>query len=127
MTRSLKLTKVRAEHPGGLGARPKRDKSSTRAYPTLHTTEEETDENKTNRTKNWVDNKSINRAAKKEVNTKEDVNTKPPDYDQSIGFPHKAAQVNPQMQYNLQFNQGMYQPPFPVNNLQNTAMMSGFN
>ena len=64
------------------------------------------------------------------MNTEEDVNTKPPDYDQSIGFPHRAAQVNPQMQYNSQFNQGMYQPMFPMNNLQNTAWVSsdhGFN
>ena len=58
------------------------------------------------------------------------MNTKPPDYDQSLGLPHRAAQVNPQMQYNLQFNQGMYQPTFPMNNLQNTALFSsdsGFN
>ena len=107
MKRSLKLTIARAKHPGSLGARPKRDRSSTRAYPTLPTTEEEADENETNKTKNWVNNKSIYRAAKKEVNTKEDVNTKPPDYDQSIGFPHNTAQINPQMQYNLQFNQGI--------------------
>ena len=50
MKRSLKLTKARAEHPEGLGARPRRDKSSTRAYPTLPTTEEEADENETNKT-----------------------------------------------------------------------------
>ena len=95
MKRSLKLTITKAMHPEGTGARPRRGKSSTRAYPTLPTTEEEADENETNKTKNWVDNKSINRAAKKEVNTKEDVNTKPPDYDQSIGCPHNTAQANP--------------------------------
>ena len=39
MKKSLKLIKVRAAHPGGLGARSRRDKSSTRAYPTLPTTE----------------------------------------------------------------------------------------
>ena len=105
MKRSLKLTVERAKLPRGLGAKPKRDRSSTRAYPMLPTTEEEEDESETNKTKNWINNKSINRTAKKEG--KDDVNTKAPDYDQSIGFPHRAAQVNPQMQYNLQFNQGM--------------------
>ena len=104
MKRSLKLTAEKIKNHGSLGARPKRDRSSKRAYPTLPTTEEEADDAETNKTENWVNNKSINRAAKKGLNTEEDVNTKPPDYDQSIGFPHRAAQVNPQMQYNLQFN-----------------------
>ena len=50
MKRSLKLTITRAKHPEGLGARPRRNKSSARAYPTLPTTEEEADENETNKT-----------------------------------------------------------------------------
>ena len=59
-----RLTIARAKHPGGLGAKPKRDRSSTRAYPTLPTTEEEEDENETNKTTNWINNKSINRKTK---------------------------------------------------------------
>ena len=70
MKKSLKLTKVKAANPRGLGARSKRDKSSTRAYPTLPTTEEETVETETSRTKDWVNkrqftNKNANGAAKK--------------------------------------------------------------
>ena len=67
MKKSLKLTKVKAANPIGLGARSKRDKSSTRAYPTLPTTEEETAET----TKNWMDNKNANGATKREVSLKE--------------------------------------------------------
>ena len=77
MKRSLKLTITKAKHPEGLGARPRRGKSLTRAYPTLHTTEEETDETENDKTKNWVNNKSISRAANKDVDRKEDANTKP--------------------------------------------------
>ena len=62
-----------------------------RAYPTLPTTEEETDEMEDDKTKNWVKNKSISKTANREVDRKEDENTKPPAYDQSIGFPHNAA------------------------------------
>ena len=128
--RLLKVTADKIKNPGSLGAQPKRDRSSKRAYPTLPTTEEEADDAGTNKTEKWVNNNSINRAAKKGVNTEEDVNSKPPDYDQYLGLQHRAAQGNPQMQYNLQLNQGMYQPTFPMNNLQNAAWFSsnsGFN
>ena len=66
MKRSLKLTVEKIKKPGSLGARPKRGRSSTRAYPTLPTTEEEADDAETDKTENWVNNKSINKAAKKE-------------------------------------------------------------
>ena len=39
--RSLKLILEKIKNPGSLGAYPKRDRSSKRAYPTLPTTEEE--------------------------------------------------------------------------------------
>ena len=48
--RSLKLTADKIKNPGSLGAQPKRDRSSKRAYPTLHTTEEEADDAGTNKT-----------------------------------------------------------------------------
>ena len=67
MKRSLKLTITKVKHPEGLGTRPRRGKSLTRAYPTLPTTEEETDETENDKTKNWVNNKSISRAAIKDV------------------------------------------------------------
>ena len=66
MKRSLRLTITKAKHPEGLGARQRRGKSSTRAYPTLPTTEEETDETENDKTKNWVNNKNISKAANKE-------------------------------------------------------------
>ena len=94
MKKSLKLTKVKAENPRGLGVRSKRDKSSTRAYPTLPTTEEETVETETCRTKDWLKNKNDNGATKKEVSPKEDANAKPPDYDQSVGWPYQTPQHN---------------------------------
>ena len=119
--RSLKLTADKIKNPGSLGARPKRDRSSKRAHSTLPTTEEEADETGTNETEKWLNNSSINKAAMRGADTEEAMNSKPPDYDQSLGLQHRAAQVNSQMQYNLQLNQGMCQPTFPMKNLQNSA------
>ena len=84
--RSLKLTADKIKNPGSLGAKPKRDRSSKRAYPTLPTTEEEADEAGTDKAEKWVNNNSINRTARKGGNTEEDANSKPPNYDQSLGF-----------------------------------------
>ena len=99
MKKSLKLTKVKAANPGGLGAKSKRNKSLTRTYPTLPTTVEETIEPGTSRTEDWVykrqiTNRNANGAAKKEASPKEDANAKPPDYDQSVGWPYQTPQHN---------------------------------
>ena len=99
MKKSLKLTKVKAANPGGLGAKSKRNKSLTRTYPTLPTTVEETIEPGTSRTedliyKRQITNRNANGAAKKEASPKEDANAKPPDYDQSVGWPYQTPQHN---------------------------------
>ena len=58
-----------------------------------------------------MNSNNINRLAKKGKNNEEDANSKPPNYDQSLGLQYRAAQGIPQMQ----FNQGMYQPMVPMN------------
>ena len=60
---------------------------------------EETIEPGTSRTENWVNkgqstNRNANGGAKKEVSPKDDANTKPPDYDQSVGWPYQTPQHN---------------------------------
>ena len=66
-----------------------------------------------------MNNSSTDKATARRVDNGGPVNSKPPDYDQLIRSQHSAAQPNLQMQFNQQFNQGMYQPTFPMNNLQN--------
>ena len=122
--RSLKVTTDKIKHPESLGANRKRDRSLIRAYPTLPTTEEVADETGTNETEKWVNNSSINKVAVRRANIEETMNSKPPDYDQSVRSQNGVAQGNHQMQYNQQFNQGMYQPTFPMNNLLNNALAS---
>ena len=58
LKRSLMLTKTPAANPRGLGAKTKRNKSSTRAYPTLPATVEESVESGTNRTEKWIKKKN---------------------------------------------------------------------
>ena len=115
MERTLKLTLEKIKNPGSLGANPKRDRSSIRAYPILPTTQEEAEEAGTDRAEKWVNSNNINRSATQGRSNEEDANSKPPNYDRSLGLQYRAAQVNSQMQYNSQFSQGMYQPMFPMN------------
>ena len=60
MKRTLKLTLSKIKNPGSLGANPKRDLSSRRAYPTLPTTKEEAEESGTDRAEKWVNSNNIN-------------------------------------------------------------------
>ena len=91
---------------------------------------EESVESGTSRTENWVNkaeqsaSRSVNEGVKTEMSPKDDANAKPPDYNQSMGWPYLMPQHNSQMQYGIQqFNTGQYQQLFPVNNPQNTFMM----
>ena len=94
LKRSLVLTKTQAANPRGLGAKTKRNKSSTRAYPTPPATVEESVESRTSRTENWVNkaeqsaSRNVNEGVKTEVSTKDDANAKPLDYNQSMGWPY---------------------------------------
>ena len=80
---------------------------------------EETVESETSRTENWVNkgqsaSRDANEGVKAEVSTKDDANAKPPDYNQSMGWPYLMPQHNSQIQYGIQpFNAGQYQQLFP--------------
>ena len=63
MKKTLKLTLDKIKNPGSLGANPKRDFSSKKAYPTLPTMKEETGGSATDRTENWVNNDNIYRSS----------------------------------------------------------------
>ena len=84
MKRTLKLTLEKIGNPGSLGANPKRERSSTRAYPTLPTTKEEAEVAGTDRAEKWVSSNNINKSATQGRSNEEDANSKPPDYDQSV-------------------------------------------
>ena len=62
-----------------------------------------------------LNSNNVNRSAKQGRNNEEDANSKPPNYDQSVGLQYRATQGGSQMQHNPQFNQGMYQPMLPMN------------
>ena len=68
-----------------------------------------------------MNSNSVNKAAMRRADNRDAVNSKSPDYDQSVRSQHSIAQANRQMQYNQQFNQGMYQSAFPMNHSQNNA------
>ena len=62
------------------------------------------------------------------MSPKDDANAKPPDYDQSVGWPYQTPQHNSRMQYNMQqFNPGIYQQSFPMDSSQNVFMMPNIN
>ena len=115
MKRTLKLTLEKTKIPGSLVANPKRERSSTRAYPTLPTTKEEAEEAGTDRAEKWVSSNNINKSATQGRSNEEDANSKPPNYDQSVRLQYRATQGGSQMQHNQQFNQGVYQPMLPMN------------
>ena len=110
MKRTLKLTLEKIKNPGSLGANPKRERSSTRAYPTLPTTKEEAEEAGTDRAEKWVSSNNISNSATQGRSNEEEANSKPPNYDQSVRLQYRTTQGGPQMQHNSHFNQGIYQP-----------------
>ena len=104
MKRTLKLTLEKIKNPGSLGANPKRDRSSTRAYPTLPTRKDEVEEAGTDRAEKWVNSNNINRSATQGRDNEEDANSKSPNYDQSVGLQYRATQNGLQIQRNPQFS-----------------------
>ena len=78
--RSLKFTIETIKHPESLGAKRKRNRSSTQMYPSLPTMTEVTEEITTSDTAKWVNN---NCTGTTKPDNKEVMNTGPPDYNQS--------------------------------------------
>ena len=95
MKRTLKLTLSKIKNPGSLGANPKRDLSSRKAYPTLPTTKEETGGSGTDRTEKWLNSDDVNRPSLPARDYEEDANSKPPNYDQSVRLQYRATQYGP--------------------------------
>ena len=68
--------------------------------------------------------KELKDGVKTEKCPKDDANGKPPDYNQSMGWPHLMPQHNPQIKYGIQsLNAGQYQHSFPVYNPQGPFML----